>query len=305
MQRGERALKRLDGSRQGRRRVALAGLGGRYRVRMSARGACASFPASGRLPVGDHASVQQFDAAFRPSRDLRVVGDDDDGVAVRRQIGENAQHVLAVLRVERARRLVREDQSPAVHQRPGDRHALLLAAGKRTRPVPEAGAEAEGSEQPLRPVGALQTPEACVGRWQLDVLPRRRRADQVVGLEHEAERSPAQGGQLVRAQPTDVPAPEPVHPRGGPIQAAEDVHERRLAGPRGAHDGDELAAFDAQRHVRQRPGGDAPAPRTRAAVYAADASQFDQRRFGLCHPPILLVRGKTLSLQSDLDAWRR
>ena len=37
-----------------------------------------------------------------------------------------------------------------------------------------------------------------------------------------------------------------------PIEAAEDRHERRFAGARRAHDGDELAALDRQADAAQR-----------------------------------------------------
>ena len=42
-------------------------------------------------------------------------------------------------------------------------------------------------------------------------------------------------------------AVEPVLARAGPVEAAEDVHQRGLAGARGAHQRDHLAAGDGQR----------------------------------------------------------
>ena len=45
---------------------------------------------------------------------------------------------------------------------------------------------------------------------------------------------------------------EQVLPCGGRVQAAQDVHGRGLAGPAGAHDGDELASRDVQRDALER-----------------------------------------------------
>ena len=39
-------------------------------------------------------------------------------------------HLLAELQVERAERLVEEQHAGPVHERPGERHALALAAGE-------------------------------------------------------------------------------------------------------------------------------------------------------------------------------
>src|SRR5205823_3881305 len=49
----------------------------------------------------------------------------------------------------------------------------------------------------------------------------------------------------------DVLAVEPVAARGGPVQAAEGVHQRALARAGGAHQGDHLAARDPQGHALQ------------------------------------------------------
>src|SRR3546814_4171781 len=63
-------------------------------------------------------------------------------------------------------------------------------------------AEAEPRQQALRPRHAFGARTAGVDRGDLDVLRRRRRRQQIVALEHEAERFPAQRGEgvLVRSE---------------------------------------------------------------------------------------------------------
>jgi hypothetical protein len=83
-----------------------------------------------------------------------------------------------------------------------------------------------------------------VDRRDLKVLGRRRGWEEVVALEDEAERVPPQGGAPVGVERADLPAGHPVASGGRPVEAADDVHERRLARARLPHDRDELAVVD-------------------------------------------------------------
>ena len=67
------------------------------------------------------------------------------------------------------------------------------------------------------------------------------RGKQIEALEDEAEAFAADAGELRLAQPRDIDALEEVVAARRPVEAAEDVHERRFARARRAHDGDELA----------------------------------------------------------------
>src|SRR5690606_35156985 len=75
--------------------------------------------------------------------------------------------------------------------------------------------------------------------------------NQVVALEHEAERLAAQAGQLVAVQLADLAAGEQVLAAAGPVQAAEDVHQGALAGAGAADDGDEFTPVDFERDIVQ------------------------------------------------------
>ena len=83
-----------------------------------------------RLPtlVGDDFTVLYFDDAAGVCRDVLVMGDHNDGVPAPVQVRQNFHDGFAAFGVERAGRLVGEDDVAAVHERPRDAHALLLPA---------------------------------------------------------------------------------------------------------------------------------------------------------------------------------
>lgn len=56
------------------------------------------------------------------------MGDEHDGVACIGQLVQQRHHLGAAVGVQRARGFVGQDDAPAVHQRPRNRHALLLPA---------------------------------------------------------------------------------------------------------------------------------------------------------------------------------
>ena len=76
----------------------------------------------------DDAAVAQEDDAVGPGRQLRLVGDDDAGDSPLRGGPQQAHDGLAVHGVERAGRLVGEQQPALADDRPCDRNPLALAA---------------------------------------------------------------------------------------------------------------------------------------------------------------------------------
>ena len=163
--------------------------------------------------------------------------------------------LLGGLRVEVARRLVGQDELRVVDQRPRDRDALLLAARELARLVVLAARRAPRSRRHRRAFSSRSRARVAVGgvdQRQLDVLERRGAGEQVEGLEHEADLPVADLGALVAVEPRDVDAVEEVAARRRPVEAADDVHERALAGARRAHDRDELARRDRERDAVER-----------------------------------------------------
>ena len=85
---------------------------------------------------GFDAAVLDADDAVGQLGDGRVMRDDDDGRAVRAADGfEQGEHLHARFGIERAGRLVTQEQRGILAQGARDGYALLLAAGKLRREV--------------------------------------------------------------------------------------------------------------------------------------------------------------------------
>ena len=182
---------------------------------------------------------------------------------------QNIQNLLAGLGVQVASGLVSQHDRRVVDQRPGDGHPLLLPARKLGGAVVHPVAQShrlQGSDGALVALLIGQRLVAVVQQRQQHVLDRRQAGQQVVGLEDKADLPVADAGQLVLAQVAHVLSVQHVGAAGGPVQAAQDVHQRGLARARGAHDGQELAPFHSQVHPPQRVDGH--------VTHAVDFGQF-------------------------------
>ena len=151
-----------------------------------------------------------------------------------------------VARVEVAGRLVGEQHVGAVGQRPGDRHALLLAAGELRRQVAQAVAEADPLEQLARPGAALGRREARRRERRLHVP-----SAVSVGMRlncwktnpMRSRRSAASSRSPIRLEAAALEA----HLAGRrAVQRAEQLQQRRLARAGRAGDDDHLAVVDPQ-----------------------------------------------------------
>ena len=106
-----------------------------------------------------------------------------------------------VSRVELAGRLVGQEEPRPVGERPGDGHALLLAARELVRPVPRPLAEADELEQLAHPRVALARLGADEAERDLDVLGRGQERHEPERLEDERDRSGA-GRRRARPRPS-------------------------------------------------------------------------------------------------------
>ncbi|MNU62891.1 hypothetical protein D3C71_521310 [compost metagenome] len=238
---------------------------------------------SGKLPeagIGNDPAVGYFDDTFSAGSNRRIMGDDDDGAAFGMQLVKDAQDLLAACLVERAGWLVRQDHVGIVHQRAGNRHALLLAAGEMARPMLGAIRHAEASEQGGCPFTPLAAVAAGIDRRDLDIGERRDFVQQMIALEDEAEMLAPQCRAVVVVEGRGFAAGNLVGAFGRPVEQSENVHQGRLAGAGGADDRDHLAAIDRQVDVFQH--GD------RAIAGGIIAAQAGERNQGFGHrlPPI-------------------
>ena len=162
---------------------------------------------------------------------------------------------------------------------------------------------------------ALFGRDAGVDQRQLDVVQRGGAGQQVEGLEDESDFFVADARQFVVVQFADQLAVQPVVALAGRIQAADQVHQRGLAGAGRSHDGDVFVALDAQVDSAQRVhlllrAHVVGLPQ----VFGADHARFGRRRhYGLrniddfcsCHFFLLVLWGHSAcsDLRARLSCW--
>ncbi|MNM90832.1 hypothetical protein D3C81_1031100 [compost metagenome] len=94
----------------------------------------------------------------------------------------------------------------------------------------------------------------------------------MITLEDKAEMLTPQPGQRIPIQRRHVLSGHPINAGAGLIQAAKNIHQRRLAGAGGSHNRHHFTGIDAQAHVLQHRYG-----LVARLIAAADAAQFQQR----------------------------
>ena len=150
----------------------------------------------GRAGLVDDAAVAEEHDAVGPRRELGVVGDDDAGGAAPACVAEQPHDGLAVHRVERAGRLVGEQQAALADD------ARAIATRWRSPPDRSSGKWSARSARPSSSSAAERGRRAPRRRRAVElqrhrhVLGRGEAGEQVEVLEHEADRPPAQPGPL-------------------------------------------------------------------------------------------------------------
>ena len=203
---------------------------------------------------GEDPAVVEADDPVAVLGDVRLVRDQQHrDAALLIQTLEDVHHLDAGARVQVAGRLVRQEDGGLVDQGAGNRHPLLLAARELVREVIHPVVEPDRVQHLASPRVTRRSVHAgAVEQGELDVVEGGGPRQQVEALEHEADLPVAHLGQLVAREPGDIPAVEQVVAAGRPVEAAEDVHERRLAGPGRSGDRDELAGLDGEAHAPER-----------------------------------------------------
>ena len=205
-------------------------------------------------PIAPHQAVAERDDARGVLGDVGLVRDEHDGdAALDVEPLEDAHHLDAGARIEVAGRLVGKQQRRVVHQRPRDRDALLLAAGQLIRMMAHAVREADRLQRLGRALAALRgrrLPLYSSGSSTFssaDVRDSRLNPWKTNPISALRTRASSRA-----VQPRHVLAVQHVLPARRPIEAADQVHERRLAGARRAGQRDELARHDVERDASQR-----------------------------------------------------
>jgi hypothetical protein len=206
--------------------------------------------------VGDDDAVAHGYDAVGIGGDVGLVGNEDDGdslLAIER--AERFHDLVRGSRIEIAGRLIGEKKARCIDQRAGNRDALLLAAGELAGRIALALPQAEKVQRRARPLdahGAALRPRRGVIERQADILDGAGAGQEIEALENKAEPFAADAGEVRFAQRRDIDALQEIMAAGRQVEAAENIHERRLARARRAHDGDELAGLDGQADAAER-----------------------------------------------------
>ncbi len=181
--------------------------------------------------------------------DIVFVGDEHDGVALLVEAFEERHDFVAGGGVEVAGRFVGQQNRWIVDQGASYGNTLALTAGELVGLVVHALFEIHLAHGELGALQALVGGHAGVDQGQLDVVQRAGARQQVEGLENEADFLVANAGQLIVAHLADQIAVDVVLALAGRVEAADQVHQGRFAGPRRSHDRDILAALDLDIHT--------------------------------------------------------
>ena len=169
---------------------------------------------------------------------------------------QQVHHLLRGDAVEGARGFVGKDDLRFVDQRPGDGHALLLAARHLVGHVLGPVAQSEHVEVFEGQGVALAACNPLVVEGQGDVLDGVLVVDQVERLEDIADHVVACGGGLRLRQPLDEASGEEVVAAVVVVEDSENVQQGRFARSRGPHDRHQFTLadleVDALQHVQRR-----------------------------------------------------
>ena len=141
----------------------------------------------------DPAASHDHDPIGELERLLLVMGDEHRGVAgLVVDLAQPAAQVAAHLGIERPERLIEQQHPRFDGERPGERHALPLAAGELRREAVAKAGELHQLEKLERRACGLRSPPGAAPRGRTlqaegDIVENRHMAEQRIVLEHEAD----------------------------------------------------------------------------------------------------------------------
>ena len=217
-----------------------------------------------------HAAVHEEDAVRHIPGELHLMGDDDHGGLVGRQVPQHPQHLAGEFRVEGRGGLIETEDIRLQGQGAGDGHTLLLSTRKLVgimpRPVGQAhvGQQLPGMFLNFRKdfLFVLLVVGSFLGQQlfrQHDVLQCRILGEEVEVLEHQPEMQPLFADIRLAPGVGVGGAPEGLAPhRDGPgvggFQEIQAAQKGCLAGTRRPDDGDGLALLQRKGDIPQHGG---------------------------------------------------
>ena len=197
-------------------------------------------------PSREEAAVPQAQDPVGGSGNRVAVARNQHSAPSPRLLPEEVYHPDLVVAVDLAGRLVGQKDGGMVGDGHGEAGSRGLSAGE----LSGEGSRSFRDGQPLEELGAvLAVRPAGEPLSELDILLDRQVADQVAALEQETDVAGAERGPAPLAAAGETLVRHPDRAAVRLVEAAEAGDERRLAGTRGARDGDELAPIQVQRDV--------------------------------------------------------
>ena len=200
--------------------------------------------------LDDPSAVERDDTVDVTQR-RQPVRNDDRGASFGRTAHVLLDHALALV-IERAGRLVENENALRVEQGAGERDSLALAAGQVRAARADSGRVPVGQtcDEIVRargPGGVDHARHVTLGRAERNVLRHGSPEDRIVLL-HRADVA----AQPRRIEHHRVHAVEQQAPFGRHVQLLDQAHERALAGAGGSDEADRLAGGDLQRDAVER-----------------------------------------------------
>src|ERR1019366_5149630 len=181
-----------------------------------------------RAPLTLNAAVNHFDDAVAAARQIEIVGNQQEaGAAVPVYLAHQFENAVGRFCIEVPGWLIRQHEIGVHRQRARYRHPLLLAARHVGGEIVGNLFEADLHQKLGRPLLDLRTGKALIHQHRHHhVLPRRKRRNQEVILEHKADRVPAQMGYFGISQYAGVLALD-YEPAGSrPVEKSHDIESR-------------------------------------------------------------------------------
>src|SRR5882762_2712993 len=192
-------------------------------------------------------SAQLFESAVTHHADVigqhqrfgLIVGDVDEGRAERRlQLLELDFHVLAKLQIERAQRLVQQQQCRLQNQAARDGHALTLAARQLVDAFVRGVAQSHPFQHRIAAFQPFCPAHAAPSQSERNVLAHRHHREQRQLLKHHVHRAP------IRRHAAHAPAADGDVAVIGRDEPRDHAQQRRLTAARRTQNGKEAAALD-------------------------------------------------------------
>ena len=204
--------------------------------------------------VGHDAAIVQTDDPARVAHHHLVVGREDERrVVLAVQLFHKFKDILARMRVEVRRRLVREYDGRLLDEGARYRDTLLLAAGHFHRAAVFHPGKADLGENREHPLVDLQVAQALHElKRKRDVLARGENGNQVIALEDKTDFLLARQVPLPAAEPRELLPVEGDLARADRIEATDQIEERRLPRARRPGEREKLALTDLERDAPKR-----------------------------------------------------